>query len=139
MRVERPGVRRIREGHVRPALADDPRADLVRVIEALRVAAEAYPTLIGGAGQAPAADVAPEADAAETVTEAEAPAAAPPAAARLHPVAANRVVNRAANRAGDRSADRQAGRRAGRRGQPGSSSSSLSIYFTAITPSQSVV
>jgi large subunit ribosomal protein L10 len=49
-----------------------PLSQAARAIEALRVAAEADPSLIGGAGQAPAADVAPEA--VDAATETEAPA-----------------------------------------------------------------
>ena len=56
-----------------------PLAQAARAIDALRVAAEADPSLIGGAGSAPAADVAPEA--VGTATEAEAPAEAPQAEA----------------------------------------------------------
>ena len=51
-----------------------PLAQAARAIDALRVAAEADPSLIGGSGSAPAADVAPEA--VGTATEAEAPAEA---------------------------------------------------------------
>ncbi len=53
-----------------------PLAQAARAIDALRVAAEADPSLIGGAGSAPAADVAPEAVAEAPATEAEAPAEA---------------------------------------------------------------
>ena len=56
-----------------------PLSQAARAIEALRVAAEADPSLIGGAGSAPAADVAPEA--VIPATEAEAPAEATPEAA----------------------------------------------------------
>ncbi len=58
-----------------------PLAQAARAIDALRVAAEADPSMIGGAGQAPAAEVAPEADAEETVTETEAVAEVPEAEA----------------------------------------------------------
>jgi large subunit ribosomal protein L10 len=61
-----------------------PLSQAARTIEALRAAAEADPALIGGAGQAPAAEEAAEeaADpvAQETDTEAEAPAAEAPEA-----------------------------------------------------------
>jgi large subunit ribosomal protein L10 len=50
-----------------------PLSQAARTIEALRLAAEENPSLIGGAGQAPAADVAPEAVAEES-TPVEAPA-----------------------------------------------------------------
>ncbi len=60
-----------------------PLAQAARAIDALRVAAEADPALIGGAGQAPVADAAPEAEAsadaapeAEAVADAEVPAEA---------------------------------------------------------------
>jgi large subunit ribosomal protein L10 len=49
-----------------------PLSQAARAIDALRVAAEADPSLIGGAGQAPAADVAPEV--VDAATETEAPA-----------------------------------------------------------------
>ncbi len=49
-----------------------PLSQAARAIDALRVAAQADPSLIGGAGAAPAADVAPEA--VMPATEAEAPA-----------------------------------------------------------------
>jgi hypothetical protein len=51
-----------------------PLAQAARAIDALRVAAQADPSLIGGAGSAPAADVATEA--VIPATEAEAPAEA---------------------------------------------------------------
>ncbi len=60
-----------------------PLSQAARTIEALRVAAEADPSLIGGAGSAPAADVATEAVAeapatpAEASAEADTPAEAP--------------------------------------------------------------
>ncbi len=57
-----------------------PLSQAARVIEALRTAAEADPSLIGGAGSAPAADVATEAVAEAPATEAEAPAEAAPEA-----------------------------------------------------------
>jgi large subunit ribosomal protein L10 len=53
-----------------------PLAQAARAIDALRVAAEADPSLIGGAGSAPAAVVATEAVAEAPATEAEAPAEA---------------------------------------------------------------
>ena len=56
-----------------------PLSQAARAIEALRVAAEADPSVIGGAGEAPAAEVAPETDAVEN--PAEAPAEAPQAEA----------------------------------------------------------
>jgi large subunit ribosomal protein L10 len=60
-----------------------PLSQAARIIEALRVAAEADPSLIGGAGSAPAADVATEAVAEAPATEVEADAeAAPEAEAR---------------------------------------------------------
>ena len=58
-----------------------PLSQAARAVEALRVAAEADPSLIGGAGSAPAADVATEAVAEAPATEAEAPAEATPAEA----------------------------------------------------------
>lgn len=51
-----------------------PLAQAARAIEALRVAAESDPTLIGGVGQAPVASGASETVVAEPATEAEAPA-----------------------------------------------------------------
>jgi len=57
-----------------------PLSQAARVIEALRVAAEADPALIGGAGSAPAADAASEAVAEAPATEVEAPAEAAPEA-----------------------------------------------------------
>jgi len=57
-----------------------PLSQAARTIEALRVAAEADPSLIGGAGSAPAADVATEA-VTDAATEAEAQADATPAEA----------------------------------------------------------
>jgi large subunit ribosomal protein L10 len=57
-----------------------PLSQAARVIEALRVAAEADPALIGGAGSAPAADAATEAVAEAPATEVEAPAEAAPEA-----------------------------------------------------------
>jgi large subunit ribosomal protein L10 len=59
-----------------------PLSQAARTIEALRVAAEADPSLIGGAGQAPAADVATEAVADAPATPAEAAAEATPAEAQ---------------------------------------------------------
>jgi large subunit ribosomal protein L10 len=53
-----------------------PLSQAARAVEALRVAAEADPSLIGGAGSAPAADVATEAVAEAPATEAEASAEA---------------------------------------------------------------
>ena len=58
-----------------------PLSQAARAVEALRAAAEADPSLIGGAGSAPAADVATEAVAEAPATEAEAPAEATPAEA----------------------------------------------------------
>lgn len=55
-----------------------PLSQAARAIDALRVAAQADPSLIGGAGTAPATDVAPEA--VIPATEAEAPAEATPEA-----------------------------------------------------------
>jgi len=57
-----------------------PLSQAVRTIEALRAAAEADPSLIGGAGSAPVADVATEA-VTDAATEAEAAAEAPDAEA----------------------------------------------------------
>ncbi len=58
-----------------------PLAQAARAIDALRVAAEADPSLIAGAGEAPAAETAPEAEApADASPEAEAPAEASPEA-----------------------------------------------------------
>jgi large subunit ribosomal protein L10 len=59
-----------------------PLSKAARTIEALRAAAEADPSLIGGAGQAPAADVATEAVAEAPATEAEAAAEATPVEAQ---------------------------------------------------------
>ena len=58
-----------------------PLSQAARVVEALRVAAEADPSLIGGAGSAPAADAATEAVAEAPSTEVEAPAETTPAEA----------------------------------------------------------
>jgi large subunit ribosomal protein L10 len=59
-----------------------PLSEAARAIEALRVAAEADPSLIGGAGSAPAAEsTAPEAEAPAEATPAEAAAEATPAEA----------------------------------------------------------
>lgn len=51
-----------------------PLSQAARAIDALRVAAQADPSLIGGAGSVPPADVAPEAVAEAPVADAEAPA-----------------------------------------------------------------